>query len=315
MAAESRLSAVVGSSQRLRDAALARLRAGWDGPVARQIAPADPAGMLLALATPSLFGERTLTLLRCDEAWVARHRDLLLPHVGAEPISGRMILVLDALDGREALAKALAAAGACHRCEGPGKEAELPGWIAMQCSAHPQGVADLHRLAEVLARRIGNDPDAILGAIDQIALASHPGQLRAEDAEALLGGEAARPAWEFSGALVEGRTGEALRLLHAPASGEPPQLLAALCGELRKLIACHEHRDDAEVVRVSGIRGVGGLSYARRRAARLPRATLLRLLKGALDCARASRSGRDPLVALEQYVAQAGQVVRGAARG
>ncbi|MFM2091679.1 MAG: hypothetical protein RLZZ127_2168 [Planctomycetota bacterium] len=304
MVAAGRLTLVVGASQRLRDEAVAGLRGGWTGPVRRLVEPSDLDGLLIGLETPSLFGEPELLLVRADARWLAKHQDRLLPHLGQPVLAGAMLLLLDQVDGRSGLAKAADKAGALVRADGP-DDRSVAGWLALRLGGHPQGCTDLHRIGDLLVRRIGNQPDALLAAIDLIALACHPGPLRPAEADALVQGEAEQPLWELSGALLEGRPGDALRMLHAPQAAEPPQILAALGNEVRRLIACHDTRDDAEAARQAGVKAGGAFFHARRRASRWPRPALVRLLSGINQCQRQLRRGQDPVVALELLVLHA----------
>jgi DNA polymerase III delta subunit len=308
MVAAGRLTVVAGASQRLRDEAVAGLRDGWTGPVRRLVEPGEVEGLLIGLETPSLFGDAELLLVRADQRWLAKHQDRLLPHLGQPVVAGAMLLLVDQLDGRSALAKAAAKAGVLVVADGP-DDRSLPGWLALRLGAHPQGCTDLHRLTDILVRRIGNRPDALLAAIDLIALACLPGPLRQAEAEALVAGEAEQPLWELSGAVLEGRPADALRLLHAPQAAEPPQVLGALANEIRRLIACHDTKDDTEAARQAGVRPGGAFFHARRRAARWPRSALVRLLSGINQCQRQIRRGQDPLTALELLVLHAQRLV------
>ena len=308
----SRLILVTGESQRLRTAILDRLRAAWDGDIATISHDADADQVLLGLETPSMFSDRpTLWLWRVDETWLRRQREAMARHIGQAVVAGVLVLISDACPQDSAPTKAMLAdlrsAGALLEAAAP-SEREMPSWIAMQLTAHPQGVGEPHRIADILLRRLGADCDAILGAIDLIALACHPQRLDAEAADALVAGQAERPVWEFSGALLDGRDADALRMLHAP-QAEPGALLNGLISELRRLLAVKQTTDDAEAARLAGVKATAAMNHARRRAARFKPDELRRLLAGAIQALRQARGRVDELTAAEWYVANAKRIV------
>lgn len=164
-------------------------------------------------------------------------------------------------------------------------------------------------MADLLVERVGSDPDALLGALDVVALHAGEERMGLTDAQAVLQGLGSRPIWDLTGAILAGEAGRALELLHA-GQEEPEGILAALISELRRLAACSESSDDAEVARWTGSRG--NLFYARRRAQELGRKGILRLMNGAIHVQRRLRQGgADPQRELEVFVLHARWVVRG----
>lgn len=304
------VTAIVGSSVRLRDEALAPLRAEWTGEVKRVIEPDDLPRLLLDLDTPSLFGIPALWLVRGDGRWWQRHAELLQPLLGRESGSGALVMLSPDLDGRTSFAKALAADGGLIAAKGPDPR-QAVDWTVERLRRHPQGVQDAQAVAATLVEQLGADADALLGAIDLCALYADPEPFGVEAARALFHGLAERPPWEMTGALFEGRSRQAIELLHAGEGLEPEQALATIANDLRLMQACLESPEDAEVYRLAGSKGRPFLGHVRRRAARLGLQALLRLRLGTMQTARTLRSsGADPVLALEMLVLNAQRVVR-----
>jgi DNA polymerase III delta subunit len=316
----SRLHLITGDSLVLRDELLASVLAGWNGPVKRVVEPADLARIVLDLDTPSLFEEPALWLVRCDGKYVRKHAEALLPLAGTPAGAGVVVMSLDGLDKGKAtdaagkLVKALQAAGAIHPIDLPDAK-DLGSWLTQRLGRHPQGVEHPRRVAEALIEHLGDQVDAMLGAIEVVAIHADRGPLTAEAVDALVAGQAGRPIWEFTGAALEGDARRAIELLHA-GDGLAAQLaLASLAGEVRKLIACCDTTDDGEVARWIGARGRPNLYYARQRARNLGRVLLVRLLNGCLQTQRQLRqSGTNAELALETLVLHAQRLIRPAGR-
>jgi DNA polymerase III delta subunit len=308
---DTRLEVVAGSSIRLRDELLTELVKGWTGPVKRLVEPADLQRILLDLETPSFLDEAALTVIRCDDKYIQKHQAPLLDLVGRPRANGWLVLVTPALDQRGKLAKALAAAKALRLAEIPDSR-EMQGWLFQRLSQLPWGVERPGEVADELLAHVGDDPDALLATIDVAALYGANQPLTAEAVRAVAGGGAAeRPIWEFTGALLEGRSGRAIDLMHAGGGMEAQPALSALTNEVRKLIACCETADDSEATAWAGGKGRPNLYYARKRARDLGKPTLVRLLTGMILAQRQLRqSGRDAELTLELLAVNAQRVVK-----
>ena len=162
-----KLRAVLGTSARLRDEALAPLLAAWNGPIKRTVDPADLRSILADVDTPSLFGDPTLWLIRAGEPWLKSKSADLMTQVGVEALAGGILLVAPGVDGRGPLAKALAAAHAAIDADPPwaglkpweaGPAAK--GWIADRLAQHPAGVQRTMLCADLLHGHAGEDADA-----------------------------------------------------------------------------------------------------------------------------------------------------------
>ena len=312
----SRLHLITGDSLVLRDELMPQVLAGWNGPIKRVVEPADLSRVVLDLDTPSLFEDPALWLVRCDGRYLRKHAETLLPLAGVPAVAGLVVMSLDGPDKGKAgdavakLLKALTAADALHQAEVPG-EKEIVGWLTARLDRHPQGVTHPRRVAEAFVEHLGDNLDALLAAITVVAIHADQGPLTAEGVDALVAGQAGRPIWEFTGAVLDGNARRAIELLHA-GDGLASQLaLASLASEIRKLIACCDTTDDAEVATWILAKGRPNLYYARQRARNLGRPLLVRLLTGCLQTQRQLRqSGTDHELALETLVLHAQRVIR-----
>jgi DNA polymerase III delta subunit len=158
----------------------------------------------------------------------------------------------------------------------------------------------------------GTGLDGLLAALDQ-ALDHRDGTLTVADVEAVVGGDAERPLWEFTDAALGGRVADALACCHRGKGIDPEPALASLAGELRRLIACHQSEDDAEASVLAGSARRGNLRHVRRRARSLRPRLLERLLDGVIQTQRACRRGGDAELALEQFLLNLQRVIRSVA--
>ncbi len=311
-AALQRLQAVIGPSVRLRDVLVAEMKAAWSGPLQRLVEPEDLPRLLLDLDTPSFLGDSALLLIRADQPWLKRHADALIAHVGQPLTAAAMVVISPDLDQRSALAKALTKAKAQHLAGVPDAKV-INDWLCERLLAQPQGAERPRDIATVLIEHVGTEVDALLGAIDVLAIYAGEGPLTRAAAEALMSGTAERPIWDLTGAFFDGKAKRAIELLHAGGGSEPEQVLAALINDTRRQLACSETTDDAEACAWLGSKA--NLYYPRKRAAELGRPTLLRLLIGALQCQRQLRTtGTDGVLAIELFVLHAQRVLRRAGR-
>jgi len=316
----SRLHAVIGTSLRLRDELVRGLVGQWQGPVKRVVEPPDLERLVLDLDTPSLFSDPALWVVRGDPGWLRRQIEILRRALGpGAPGGGRLVLVVGTVDKTRgdvltAFFKDLDKASALHAVEPPAGR-ELPGWLCTRLGDVPQGVEKPLQVAQALIDHLGEDLDALLAAVDVLAVYCDDQPIGVKAVEAVIVGTAERPIWDFTGAVLEGQARKAIELMHAGQGLEPQQALGALTNELRKLIACCESQDDAEVAALIGARGRPNLYYARTRARAVGRRSLQRLLNGCLQVQRKLRQGgTDAELAMETLVLHAQKVVRPATR-
>lgn len=311
----SRIHAVVGASQRLRDELLPTLTADWRGPVKRVADPPDPQRLILDLETASLFEEPALWLVRAGAAYVKKHQALFAPLAGKAATAGTIILLLSELDGRIELAKSLVKAKTLHQAAVPDERA-LVDWLCPRLMQYQQGVDQPRQVAEALAEHFGADIDALLGGLEATATYCGSERITVKAVDAVCGATASRPIWDFVGAFCDGNARRATELLYAGEGIEPNQALGALTNELRKILACAESANDAEACAMAGLKGrTQNLYYTRNRARNFGRQTWLRLFSGALWAQRQLRqAGHDQEFVLEQLVLHAQKLVKAAAR-
>lgn len=302
-----RIQLVVGPSVRLRDVLVADLKASWSGPLQRLIEPDDVARIFVDIDTPSFLGDNALLLIRADQPWLKRHTELLIAQLGQPLVAGAVLLIAPELDQRSALAKALVKAKAQFVADVPDRKV-IAGWICDHLVDHPQGAERPREIAAVLHEHVGEEADALLGAIELLAIYAGDGPLTRAGAEAVFSATAERPIWDLTAAFFDGKSKRTIELMHAGGGIEPEKLLPALISDLRRQIACSETPDDAEANGWLGTKG--NLYYARNGAKRLGRPTLLRLLIGAIQCQRQLRTTRnDGPLAIEIFVLHAQKVL------
>ncbi|MFW5751367.1 MAG: hypothetical protein ACOCZK_06930 [Planctomycetota bacterium] len=306
----SRLQAVVGESWRLRDQAIAELLAGWDGPVKRAPEPDDMESLILSLDTPSLFEPPALYVVSAGQRYIERWRDRLQGLVGEPVVAGALVLALDKLPGNERLARALSRNGCLHKVSAPRGKAFLP-WFVDLLNAWPTPIDRPREVAEELVRHRGEDVDGLVAGLELAAAYAGSEPVDARAVAAVVGGEAERPIWEFTDAVLSGRSARAIRLLHAGDGLDPHLALAAVANELRRCLAALVSDDDAEAAALAGVRGRPNLYHTRRRARELGRRCCTRVLTGVLQAQRdLRRSGSDPAVTMELLVVNVQRVIR-----
>src|SRR4051812_46644686 len=264
MAGEPRVILIAGSSIRLRDELLAEVLKAWTGPVKRLVEPGDLQRILLDLDTPSFLDEAALWVVRCDDKYLVKHQALLLDAAAKPRSNGCLAFVAPGIDQRSKLAKALVAADALRLAEAPDPR-EMQGWLFQRLSQLPWGVERPGEVADALLAHVGDDPDALLATLDVAVLYAANEPLTAAAVRAITDGAAERPIWEFTGAVLEGRAGRAIELMHAGGGMDAQPALSALTNEVRKLIACCETSDDGEASSWAGAKGRPNLYHARRR--------------------------------------------------
>ena len=308
------LLAVVGASHRLRDDRLAEVLSTWSGPVKRHVEPGDLARICLDLSTASLFEDPACHVIRAGTDYLRHHKDALRDLAGQPLAGGALVLVCDPPKAKnDALFAAIGRAGGLHLVDEPNPKV-LADWLAARAAAHPQGCSDARKVAYALIDHLGTEVDALLGTLDVMAVLCGDRPIDVAAVSALYDTDAAKPLYLFADAVLSARADEALRQLHALGADHPERVLAALIGDLRKVLACAETDDDAEAARLAGLFGRPNLYHPRQRARRLGKALLQRILRGAVLAQRGMRSGSDPLLQLETLVLHARGILAAASR-
>ncbi len=238
---------LAGSEALLRDDALAALRDAAVDAAARDFnferldgESAKPADLIDAVDSLPVMAARRLVWLREPEG----RRGKGLGDTLAELVPGLaerddVVLVVTAaqVDRRSRWVKAFQEPSAVVDCEPPAAGKGLVAWI--RAEAQGQDVALAADAAQALAEATGPQLLLLRHEIEKAALYAGPGEAvtRAHVLGTASGG-AEDPIWDLTDAIGEGRTADALAVLHrlGGAGAPPPVLLASLAGHFRKLV-------------------------------------------------------------------------------
>ena len=222
--------------------------------------------LLDAWSTPTLFGGSRIIVARSADGLLAGARGAhLLARLEAGEPPHRLLLTVEALDGRSKLARRLKDSGALialpplrdtpppwHR-GGPYLETDLNQWIAAE--GRRAGLRVELAVADELAQRVGNDPAALARKLEQLAvLAGTARPLALEDVrrhvrrssarllalyeDALRGGDATRALEHLDRMLAEGVYDHNERLVSGDEAADT--VLRGLTGNLARVLEAHE---------------------------------------------------------------------------
>ena len=203
------------------------------------------AGELLdAVRTLPVLAPRRLVILREPEARrsnaaLTEALPGLVRELGEGPGAGATVLVVCAAepDGRSAWVKAFREPAARVECEAPTRAQELVGFV--RAEAKRQGISLAPGAAELLAERVGPQLLWLRQELAKASLFAGPGEpvTRAHVA-ALVSDVAEEPIWDLTDAIGEGRSADALVVLHKLlAGGAPPMVvLGSLASHFRRLV-------------------------------------------------------------------------------
>jgi DNA polymerase-3 subunit delta len=203
------------------------------------------AGELLdAVRTLPVLAARRLVILREPEARksnaaLAEALPGLVRELGEGAGEGSTVLVVCAAqpDGRSAWVKAFREPAARVECEAPTRAQELVGFV--RAEAKRQQIALAPGAAELLAERVGPQLLWLRQELAKAALYAGPGEpvTRAHVA-ALVSDVAEEPIWDLTDAIGEGRSADALQVLHKLlGAGAPPMVvLGSLASHFRRLV-------------------------------------------------------------------------------
>jgi DNA polymerase-3 subunit delta len=206
---------------------------------------ATAGGLVDALHTLPVLAPRRLVILREPEARKAAARALveaipdLVQELGAQSGPRGAVLVVCAaqVDRRAAWVKAFREPAALVECEAPTRAPELVGFV--RAEAKRQGVALGPGAAELLAERVGPQLLWLRHELEKASLLAGPGEpvTRAHVA-ALTSDVAEEPIWDLTDAIGEGRSADALLVLHKLLAGGAPPIvvLGSLASHFRRLV-------------------------------------------------------------------------------
>jgi DNA polymerase-3 subunit delta len=203
------------------------------------------AGELLdAVRTLPVLAARRLVILREPEARRSNAALLealpgLVRELGEGPAERSSVLVVCAAepDGRSAWVKAFREPAARVECEAPTRAQELAGWV--RAEAKRQGVGLAPGAAELLAERVGPQLLWLRQELAKAALFAGPGETVTRAHVAALASDVAEePIWDLTDAIGEGRSADALVVLHKLlGAGAPPMVvLGSLASHFRRLV-------------------------------------------------------------------------------
>lgn len=253
-----------------------------------EIAEGDySSGLLLSIASPSLFGEPKLLVINGASEFLASDLEAYLQ----EPNPDCTVLVrLPNLVGHNGKFKTKFAKTALNiSCEEIKRDADKLDFIRSEFASF--SVAVDQQAAKLLLQAFGNEMGELGAACSQLASLGKP-KVTAEDVEATFGGRVETNAFKIADAAMSGNAAEAIRLFrHGFATGiDPVPLTAALAMRVRQLARLFNDRNSS--------------------------AAALGMAPWQVDKARKELSGwtEGELIELVQLVAKTDADVKGAAR-
>lgn len=236
-----------GSEALLRDDALAALREATLDSAASDFnydrlegESAKPADLIDAVNSLPVMAARRLVWLREPEGKRGKGlADTLVDLLPALAEREDVVLVVTAsqLDRRSRWVKAFKEPAALVDCQPPPGGKGLAAWIRSE--AKSQGVALDGDAAQALAEATGPQLLLLRHEIEKAALYAGPGERVTRSHVLGTASDVAEdPIWDLTDAIGEGRTADALVVLHrlGRAGAPPPLLLASLAGHFRKLV-------------------------------------------------------------------------------
>lgn len=202
-----------------------------------QGAAAEPAAVLDALASRSLFGGgRQLVIVEDADPFVSKHRAHLETYFAKPSTSSVLALTVKSWPSNTRLAKMTAESGLAVECSTPAKgklSTWLKGWAQSEhhCKLDADG-------ADLLIDIVGEEPGLLNQELAKLALVAEQGKISASSIEQHAGGWRVKTAWSMLDAALAGSSASALEQLDKLLdSGESPiGILAQLASSLRKFM-------------------------------------------------------------------------------
>lgn len=196
---------------------------------------AELATVMDELGTVSFFGPRRLVVVENADPFVSNYRAQLEKAVGRLPDTGVLVLEVKSWPANTRLARLIDAdvTLVCKAPTGP----KLSDWC-IRWAASRHGKQLTVPAATLLVELIGGE----LGQLDQeleklAAYAGSQQRITEEDVDRLVGRSQTQEAWEIFTAIGEGKSKEALALLHRvlDQGDEPFRILGAFAIQVRRL--------------------------------------------------------------------------------
>ncbi|WP_265522081.1 DNA polymerase III subunit delta [Oerskovia flava] len=250
-------------------------------------------GMLTVAASPSLFGEPKLVVVRGAEAATeALVLDVLDYLPVADPETVLVVVHGGGVRGKKMLDAIKAGGAPVVACDAIKKDADKAAFVSAEFARYRRRIDQ--GAVRALVEALGNDLRELASACSQLATDT-TGTVNEQVVDRYYGGRVEATGFRAADAALSGRSGEAVALLrHALATGaDPVPVVAALAVKLRTL------------AKVAAMRGRGGAT-----------AKDLGLAPWQIDRARRELSGWTPegLATAITAVAQADAEVKGAGR-
>ena len=311
--ASSRIHVLVGRSHRLRRETLDELCATWNGDISRASDPANIQDLIMAVDTPSLFGDASLHVIAVSENYLAKHAALIKEHLGVAGSNGALVLHGEKIPAKGGVRQAAQKAGALLSCDEPGnKPRDIEQWLRGRLDH--VGCQGSQVVARALIHHRGGDLDALLASIDVLQNYAGDEEITIEDVHAVMLGQAEEPLYKFADAFFNGNASTAINLLYAGRGLEAQQSINTLINESRKLLCSLEFSDPEDLAYYAGLRyrlNEYAVNAIRKRALGMGKRCLLRLLTGIQQAQRELRtSARDPMLVIETLILQASRVIR-----
>ncbi len=223
------------------------------------------------LRTPSFFSSKKAVIVEDAAAFVSEHAKALVRYLKSPASFSCLVLILDKLDKRSALAKAVQALGGGVEC-GAISKGQLPGWIVRRASEYGKRIG--RDAAELLVDHVGRDMAELDAQLANLAsLVSAERTISIEHVRELVSDKRKRPIYELTDAVGKRQPGEALKVIEKLLLQNEPatKIIAVLAGENARMWGAlrmlRRGKNPDEVGRALGVRPflVNGLVQRTRR--------------------------------------------------
>jgi DNA polymerase-3 subunit delta len=265
-------------------------------------AAAYGAGQLTVAASPSLFGEPKVVVVRGAEACTEDLVADVVDYVGAPDPDTVVVVVHGGGNRGKKMLDAIAASGAPElRCEAISKDADKVAFVTgeFRVARRRADAAAVRSLVDAL----GNDLRELAAACSQL-VADTTGTIGEATVDRYYGGRVEATGFKVADAAVAGDAGSAVALLrHALATGaDPVPVVAALALRLRTLAKVAAIRGGSTTAREQGLQEWQVRNANKDLARWTPEGLAVAITAVAQADAEVKGGGRDPVFAVERAV-------------
>ena len=264
------------------------------------------------LRTLPFLGDRRVVLLEKADKFIEQHKDLLSSYTDSPASKGTLILLMNKLDARTKLAKALAKWNSVVDCQRL-YERQIPGWISQRVQSHGKRIAP--RAAQVLGEYVGTDLGQLSSQIEKVVTyVGEREQIDVDDVVVLADTDRTRTIFELTECIGRKDTQKALTVLNqfTQTGDEATYVVTMLAWQLRRLwktkrVCAQEAGADGHALTDKVLKAVGGARFFIQDLIHQARAfsetDLLQRYRMLLDCdIRLKTSGDNPKTALELLI-------------